>query len=124
MRNEIFELKMKGYCCSQIIMAMGLKRMGKDNEDLINAVAGLCNGMWRDKTCGILSGALCVLCLADFHEAGKTYIDEFTDWFEDSFGSAECSELLEGNPLLKAEKCPMMLEAAFTKLEELLEWDE
>lgn len=124
MNQDILEFKLKGYCCSQIIMGLGLKKMGKENPDLIAAMAGLCNGLWQGKTCGILSAAICLLYLADPEEAGRFYGSAFYEWFEDAFGSTECDELLEDNPLNRAEKCPAMLEASYLKLCELLEWDE
>jgi hypothetical protein len=54
MNQDIFELKLHGYCCSQIIMELGLRKMEKENSDLIAAMAGLCNGLWQGKTCGLL----------------------------------------------------------------------
>lgn len=123
MHQEIFELKVKGYCCSQILMELGLRKLGKENPDLIAAMAGLCNGLWREKTCGILSAAICLLYLVDSYGAGQTKVDELNEWFEDAFGSMDCEELMEKNPLNKVEKCPMMLEATFAKVSELLEWD-
>lgn len=123
MNSDILELKLKGYCCSQIIMEMGLARLGKTNEDLVCAMAGLCDGMWQGRTCGILSAGICLLYLADAKEASRNNVAELTDWFTDAFKSTECEELLESKPILKAEKCPMMLEATFQKIEDLLEWD-
>lgn len=123
MNEEILDLKLKGYCCSQMLMEMGLRRLEKENEDLIAAMAGLCDGMWSGRACGILSAAICLLYLADPKEASRGYVQELTNWFEDAFESVDCEALLDGNPLNKVEKCPMMLEATFQKVEELLEWD-
>lgn len=123
MNEEILDLKLKGYCCSQMIMEMGLARLEKENEDLVAAMAGLCDGMWSGRVCGILSAAICLLYLADPKQASQGATEELTDWFEDAFGAVDCQALMEGNPLNKVEKCPMMLEATFQKIEELLEWD-
>lgn len=123
MNEDIFELKLKGYCCSQIIMELGLRKLEKENPDLIKAMAGLCNGLWQGKTCGILSAAICLLYLADPEEAERFNGSAFSDWFEDAFGSMECDLLMEGNPLNRVEKCPAMLEASFMKVCDLLEWD-
>jgi hypothetical protein len=35
MNEDIFELKLHGYCCSQIIMELGLRKLGKENSDLV-----------------------------------------------------------------------------------------
>ena len=123
MNDDIFELRLKGYCCSQIIMELGLRKLGKENSDLIAAMAGLCNGLWMGKICGILSAAICLLYLADPEEADRYNVSAFSDWFEDSFGNTECDILMEGNPLNRVEKCPAMLDSSFLKVCELLEWD-
>lgn len=122
MNQDILELKLRGLCCSQIIMELGLRRLEKENPDLIVAMAALCNGFWQGEICGILSAGLCLLHLADPEAAGNhgTVLQE---WFEDSFGSRNCDALLENNPMNKVEKCPMMLDATFLKICELLEWD-
>lgn len=124
MNQEILELKLQGYCCSQIIMELGLRKLGKENPDLTAAMAGLCNGLWKEKTCGIYSAALCLFYLADPEGASRVHIGAFSDWFEDSFGELECAALLEGNPMSKVEKCPAMLDASFKKICELMEWDD
>ena len=100
-----------------------LRRLEKENEDLVSAMAGLCDGMWSGRVCGILSAAICLLYLADPKEASQNNVEELTEWFEDAFTFTDCEDLLEGNPLNKVEKCSMMLEATFQKIEELLEWD-
>lgn len=123
MNEDMFELRLRGYCCSQIIMELGLRKLEKENPDLIKAIAGLCNGLWKGKICGILSAAICLLQLADSEESVQADIDELYEWFEDAFGSEECDTLIGDNPLSKAEKCPMMLEATFNKVSDLLDWD-
>lgn len=122
MNEEIFELKLKGYCCSQIIMELGLRRLEKENPDLIAAMAGLCNGIWLGQTCGVISAAICLFYLADPQQAER-YSGDLSDWFDATFGSLTCDELIGENPLSKSEKCPMMLDATFKKLSEILEWD-
>lgn len=122
--QDAFELKLRGYCCSQIIMELGLRKLNKENPDLIAAMAGLCDGFWRGKTCGIYSACLCLLYLADPAEADRFNAAAFSDWFEDAFEDTECEVLLDNNPMNKVEKCPVMLEAAFMKVSELMEWDD
>ena len=122
MEDRIFELRMKGYCCSQIIMELGLMQMEKENPDLIAAMAGLCNGLQEGKLCGTLSAACCLLYLADPEEAALRLNTELIDWFQDAFGSLDCEELLEGSSRNKMEKCPLIVENTYKKLEELLDW--
>ena len=122
--ERMFDLKLKGYCCSQIIMQMGLDHLEKENEDLIGAMAGLCDGMYGERTCGVLSAAICLLYLADPEAASLSAVNDLTDWFEDAFGDTECAALLGDDPVgAKVSKCPMMVESTFQMVEELLEWD-
>ncbi|MDY3954018.1 MAG: C-GCAxxG-C-C family protein [Anaerovoracaceae bacterium] len=123
--EKIIDLKLQGNCCSQIIMQMGMDAMGKEkNPDLIAAMAGLCGGLHRGKVCGILTAAACLLYMRNPEEAGQGQNEELLDWFEDEFGSLDCDELLEGNPLNKAEKCPAMMDATYKKLQEMLGWED
>ena len=122
MNGDIIEYRLKGYCCSQIIMAMGLNKLEKENPDLIAVMAGLCNGLWMEKTCGILSAAVCLLFLADSENAGPR-VAELYEWFEDAYGSLDCNVLMEENPMNKVERCPAMLETTFDKVCNMMDWD-
>lgn len=123
MQEKIFTLKMNGYCCSQIIMEIGLELLGKENPELVEAMAGLCDGAKRGKVCGAVTAANCLLYLADARNAEDEFVPEFLEWFEDSFGAVDCSELLGDDPMAKIEKCPMFVEGTLTKICELLELD-
>lgn len=122
MNDELLQYRLKGYCCSQIITDMGLRAMNKENPDYVKASAGLCFGLGRGKDCGIVSAALCLMYLADPEAAERGLADDFVDWFESQFDSINCEALLDGNLLNKVEKCPMMIEASFAKLSDLMDW--
>lgn len=122
MNTEIIELKLKGYCCSQIIMQMGLEKLGKNNEDLVKAMSGLCGGMATGKVCGCLSAAICLLFLVDGEDASMRGAREITDWFSETFGETDCDKLLEGKLSNKVELCPVLIENTFKKVEEIIEW--
>lgn len=123
MREEIFMLKMNGYCCSQMVMKLGLDRLGIENMQLIDAMAGLCDGAKCGSICGAASAAACLMYLADAKAAEDGLVADYMDWFEESFGSLECSHLVGDDPGAKLEKCPVLVENTMYKLEELLEWD-
>lgn len=123
MDEEMLEYRLKGYCCSQIMIDMGLKNMGTESQTMVNAAGGLCFGMNQGRNCGILTAAMMLLHLADPKEADLKHCRDFFDWFEGNFGSIDCEDLLEGNPLNKVEKCPMMIKASLTELSEMLDWD-
>jgi len=123
MKEKIFTLKMQNYCCSQIVMAIGLEKLGIENPQLIEAMAGLCEGVKCGSICGTASAAVCLMYLADAKTAQEGLAEEYLDWFEDSFGAMDCRDILGDDPMAKLEKCPMIVEATMAKLEELLEWD-
>ena len=123
MKEKIFTLKMQNYCCSQIVMAIGLEKLGIENPQLIEAMAGLCEGVKCGSICGTASAAVCLMYLADAKTAQEGLAEEYLDWFEDSFGAMDCRDILGDDPMAKLEKCPMMVEATLVKLEELLEWE-
>ena len=114
---------MNGYCCSQIVMQIGLEMLGRENDELVEAMAGLCDGVKCGRICGAASAAVCLLYLADGKAAEMGLIQEYLDWFEDAFGALDCEELLGNDPMAKLEKCPMFVESTILKLEELLELD-
>lgn len=123
MKEKIFTYKMNGYCCSQIVMQIGLEMLGRENDELVEAMAGLCDGVKCGRICGAASAAVCLLYLADGKAAEMGLIQEYLDWFEDAFGALDCEELLGDDPMAKLEKCPMFVESTLLKLEELLELD-
>lgn len=123
MKEKIFTMKMKNYCCSQMIMELGLEQLDMENPELVSAMAGLCEGVKCGSICGAASAAVCLMYLADPKAADSGLVQEFLDWFEDSFGALDCETLLAGDPMAKLEKCPMLVESTMMMLEELLEWD-
>ena len=118
----------EGFCCSQIMAILMLRRSGTENPELVKALGGLCDGLGRmGDTCGVLSGGVCLISL----EAGKGVSDEtphprlpimhleFAEWFKDRTGGSlegmRCNRILAGSPdrriclTLVAEAYEMML---------------
>lgn len=123
MKEKIFNLKLKGYCCSQMVMEIGLENLGIENPQLVNSMAGLCEGVKCGSICGAASAAVCLMYLADAKAAESGLVQEYLDWFEDLFGTLNCNELIGNDPMAKLEKCPTIVEATMNMMEELLEWD-
>lgn len=123
MKEKIFNLKLKGYCCSQMVMEIGLEYLGIENPQLVNSMAGLCEGVKCGSICGAASAAVCLMYLADAKAAESGLVQEYLDWFEDLFGTLNCNELIGDDPMTKLEKCPTIVEATMNMVEELLEWD-
>jgi hypothetical protein len=122
--KEIRRLAAEGYCCSQILVQMGLDAKQEENPELIDAVAGLCNGLHFGLTCGILTGAACLLSLYDKKKAASEMIPKLVDWFDATYtqscGGINCEEILGDNLMNKQERCPKMMEETFEKCRALL----
>ncbi len=116
------DYRLKGYCCSQIVTDIGLKAMDKENPDMVEASAGLCFGLNCGKLCGALSAAVQILFLHDPEEATMSSAQHLTDWFEETCGSTECEDILEGDPINKIEKCPNIVEAVINEMLDLMEF--
>jgi len=122
---RIRNLQQQGYCCTQIMLKMGLEDAGLPEEPaLIKAAAGLCGGMHSGLVCGILSGACALLALL-LPEKTAALCSKITEWFSNEFkaenDSIDCKDLIPGGDLDRFVKCPRMLAATYAKVKELLE---
>ena len=126
--ERMFEGKLKGYCCSEIIMDMALEDMGWPEDGrrpLIRAMGAYCNGLHEGLTCGTLCAAKSVLWLAAENSkvADSELGPEMMSWFEERFGSWNCADLLQEDftPSNKALVCPIIVEDTYIKLRDMLE---
>lgn len=124
----------QGFCCSQILMMMGLEDLERENPDLVRAISGLCGGTDHSgKTCGALTGGLCLLALyvgrGAIYESEARFAglmqNELLEWIEEQFvqtyGSKDCVQILEGNPINRVMKCPQIVLEVYQKVREILE---
>ena len=125
-------LEKKGYCCSQIMILFMLKSRGRENPDLVRAMAGLCNGVgYSGETCGVLTGGACLLSLCAAkgsddevpYEGLPVILWELTEWFrkrtETNGGGSKCDEILAKSPDKRA--CVALIVETYEKVESLLE---
>ena len=108
---HLLELANQEFACSQLIVQMRLDDQGKENPELLRAMAGLIGGLgYCGKICGALTGGACLLALY----AGKgspeevedsrlnAMIKELVEWFEQEVGSQyggpDCDNILADNP--------------------------
>jgi len=124
-KNETYELALKGYCCSQIMVKLGLDAMGWENGDLLNAVAGLCKGLYAGLACGTLTGAACLLSLYDKKEAAAHMIPRLVEWFDMTYtpiyGGTSCRDIVGDDPMNRFERCPAIMQSTFETCREILE---
>lgn len=134
--DEMLALYEQGYDCAQILMRMVLDAEGKENPDMIRALAGLNGGIGGSAgTCGCMTGGACLLAYyagkgADDETAHKDYQDmmlKFTEWFKEytaEYGGVECYQILDGDNRNKIQRCPLIMEATLEKCLTLLEENE
>lgn len=103
----VLEFGSKGYSCAQIILAAGLRLMGRENPDLVRTMSGLAQGVGGSgNICGALVGGVCLIGLhtgkgLDDEEpfaAAPLLLAELTDWFQAGLcggGAITCDAMLE-----------------------------
>lgn len=124
---EILLLNQGGYCCSQILVKLALKKLGRENPDLVRAMAPLCHGIgYSGGTCGVLTGAVCALSLSlgsGEHQdpALPSRMVDLVGWFTaratDSFGGIRCHDILAASPDKRA--CAALMVEALEKISEM-----
>lgn len=120
-QERIFDLSLKGYCCSQILIQLGLDLQEEENPDMINAVKALCGGLYSGLLCGALSGGACLLSYLEPEKASEVMIPELVEWFKDRFETVNCQDIIGDNPMAKVEKCPNIVKDTYEKVLELLD---
>jgi C_GCAxxG_C_C family probable redox protein len=130
---RMMELAQQGFCCSQVLLIMGLEAQGKSNPDLVRAVHGLCGGLGSSgDICGTLTGGACLLSLY----AGRGTLEEEKDarltqmvielvqWFADKYGQLyggiKCQDILADDPDNYSARCPGIVAETYQKAKELL----
>ncbi len=116
---KVMHLAQKGYCCSQIILLLGLELQGREDKTLIRAASGLCQGIGGGRhTCGALTGAACLLGLhagkgRDSEEEDERLplmLETMENWFAEHLaatrGGTACQDILGESPArLDPEVC-------------------
>lgn len=122
---EILRLKAEGYCCSQIMVALVLDLMDRENPDLVRFVRGLCMG-YGEQTgdCGILTAGICIMALylpedndrcAALQEA---FSESFRGWTQ---GDTSCRGITGAfYPRMDPSACGDLLVRAHGRLVEIL----
>ena len=143
MEEKIIQEKfMKGYDCSQVVLAHFAEKLGI-TEDMANKVSACFGGgMMQADTCGAFTGALMAVGLKYGHFNEETLLAEkdvmmaktaqFKQKFFEKFDSCNCKELLgydvsipeEFQEALSSGRmlgfCPTVVKAAIEALEEVL----
>jgi len=128
---DMLSLRLSGLCCSQIVVKLLLRDLGRENPGLVRAMAALCfGGGYADGACGVLTGAACALslCLENGSDTEQQHprlpllLGELHDWFSvragRSYGGVTCREILAASPDKRA--CSQLVIAAIEKLRSML----
>ncbi|MHB1652629.1 MAG: DVU_1555 family C-GCAxxG-C-C protein [Desulfitobacteriaceae bacterium] len=129
---RLFQLAAQGFCCSQILIILGLEAEGKDNPDLVRSMQGLCGGLGRSGgICGATTGGVCLLSLkagkGKAEETGNPklarMINDLLQWFDEEYESRDCSTIMGTNldeggtyPV----KCGSIVTSTYAKVQEIL----
>ncbi len=132
----MYKLASQGYCCSQILVLMDLKKRGIENVDYVKAMAGLCIGTGGSgRTCGIVTGGACLIGsyagkenLEDQNDPNLSkMILEYMEWFEEENGSMDCCDIVGVDALedirtnmVYPVRCGNLMSGSYRKLREIL----
>jgi hypothetical protein len=126
MRNDIERLRTllrEGKCCSVALAQMGLEIRGEKNDQLLQAMGGLCGGVQGGLLCGALTGAACMMSILDPKNAAAL-VPELTEWFTETVGSqyggTDCVDIVGDDPLNKKMRCPALVEATYVQAKEIM----
>ncbi len=123
--ERLKDLRQQGYCCSQSIVQLGLDVQGEANPTLIQAMGGLCNGLYAGRLCGALTGAACLLAMLEPEKAAAFMIADLQNWFVTEYGDVEgcidCNSIIAGDPFNKFHVCPPLIAATASKAIQILE---
>jgi hypothetical protein len=121
--KKLYRLRLDGKCCSSILVQMGLELRGGRNEQLVEAVSGLCNGIHSGLVCGCLTGAACMLTIFGGREAAPM-IKELVEWFEHAYGKRyggiDCRDITKDDPYNRAVICPDLVTATYLQAKNIL----
>ena len=114
--NELFK---QGIDCSQITLGYVAEKAGISDEVALKISSAFGGGMWRGRTCGVITGALMALGMRyGFSEpiapeeksAFLSKCAAFEQKFAEEYGSVVCKEMLGGYDLGKPEDLQKVIE--------------
>ena len=115
-------MKSNGHCCSSIIVQLGLDLKREENEQLVWAMRGLCNGLYSGLLCGALTGAVCMLSLFDAKnvEMTKDMVEWFRSEYGQKYGTCNCEDIAGNDEYKRATICPDLIKASYLHAKQLL----
>lgn len=107
------------FCCSQTVLAIGMRRLGIDDPDLLRAMEGFCGGAC-DGACGALAGGAALMGLylgkgtasEPRSETIRQYVKELTETFRAYWKGTTCESIVHGEAELRKRICPNVIAGA------------
>jgi hypothetical protein len=118
--ERLINANLKGLCCSQTIMSLCLEDIGKENEDLVKAMAAFCDGMGEGRICGTLAAAVAVLYVIDEQAATEYRQEELMSWFLERYGGYDCQDIIHNDPVKRVKMCPMIVLETYVRVREYI----
>ncbi|HWQ09913.1 MAG TPA: C-GCAxxG-C-C family protein [Holophaga sp.] len=123
--ERLRQLLREGRCCAVALVQLGLELRKEVNPQLLQAMSALCGGLQSGRVCGALSGAACMMNVLDPENANAHMVPELVEWFAETmgkdFGGVDCREITDGNPTVKAMRCPGLVEATYLQAKQILQ---
>lgn len=115
------------FCCSQTVLAIGMKRLGINDPDLLRAMGGFCGGSCAG-VCGALAGGAALLGLylgqgtpdADRDQRLKKLTMALTETFRAYWKDTQCDGLVHNDPKLRKTLCPTLMSGTVEMVWEIL----
>ena len=115
--KRLHQLLLEGKCCSSAIVQLALENKGEENNQLVQAISGLCHGVHSMLICGALTGAACMMNLLDPENANNKMIPELVEWFKATYGrkygGIDCANIVGDIPVNSKVRCPPLIEATY-----------
>lgn len=120
-QQQIIQFHTNGLVCSQTIMALGLRLMGRKNNELILALRGAVTTR-HEATCGGLVGASGILSLYASHRLHEEdvdqhlqlMIDQLHEWFHTEgvkwISNCQYGNFYQGESVNPSIPCPLITE--------------
>ncbi len=127
--RRVGELLEQKFHCSQILMKAGMEYLEIEDPALLRAMNGLAGGLGGcGRNCGALTGGVCMLGLFAGRGAPEEeenpelmqMVSEYLAWFEETFGSPDCGDIIRGDAANIPGTCPALICAAVEKATQLL----
>lgn len=129
----ILEMAARGFCCSQMIILLGLELQGRENPELVRSMTGLGHGLGHSgELCGALLGGAALLGLhagkgspgEQEHEHLQLMVAELVDWFRVT-ACADCSGIrcadILGDAVPDPVRCGGLVLGVYGRVLELLQ---